>query len=261
MFGWGRGLVPSASIFAAGGLVAGARVARCDDEDEGDYLDPAFEQSFGEREMDFPDEADSVGMDANKVGNSTVGVADLFNVDVGNVARGLAEHQQQLKDTDFLLAAETGQKNQRPWGEKMTFYTGCALLSGGSMGALYGTYDGYVNAKGSSRRIVVNSIFNQAGLLGTKLSNKFGVLALMYSSIGALSSYIRDEDDHITSMGVAALTGAIISRGTPQQRAVTIASTTAGLSIVNWADAYQRENSAKTYARQGRAQRLQRAMQ
>ena len=89
-----------------------------------------------------------------------------------------------------------------------------------------------------------------------RFSNKLGVLALMYSSIGCLMSYLRDEDDNIVSVGAAAVTGAVLSSGSPQARALTVAGTTVGLSAMNYLDAVQRENSARSYARRGRLQAL-----
>ena len=91
--------------------------------------------------------------------------------------------------------------------------------------------------------------------IGTRVSNKFGVMALMYSTIGMMCSYVRDEDDQLTSIGVSALTGAVLSSGPPQSRALTIAGVTASMSAVNFLDSWQRENSARTYARRGRLQR------
>jgi hypothetical protein len=261
-------LVPSAATAAGAGLVGGGlvRVARCEEEqEEGVYLDPALEHDFDDltreaenenlrfagEEGDY-DDHDSEGQERSQ---STVGVADVFNVDVSGVAAGLMKHQKTTENADFIFAAETGQKTQRPWGEKMTFYTGCGLLGGGFVGAMYGTWDGYTNAKGTSRKIVVNSVINQAGLIGTRVSNKFGVMALMYSTIGMMCSYVRDEDDQLTSIGVSALTGAVLSSGPPQSRALTIAGVTASMSAINFLDSWQRENSARTYARRGRLQR------
>ena len=186
MGGWSRAIVPSAGVAMSAGLVAGTTVARCDSEDGGEHFDAAFEKSFSDTDMSFPDEdTNSAGLDEAAAGRtSSVGVADVFNIDMRGVAMGLHQHSEEAKDSDFLLAAETGQKSQRPWGEKMTFYTGCGLLSGGSVGTLYGAVTGYSTAQGSSTRLIANSVINNAGLYGQRLSNKLGVLALMYSTIG-----------------------------------------------------------------------------
>ena len=212
--------------------------------------DPAFEQSFSENtEMQFPGAEDGAGGKPDDK-QKKVGLSDVYNVD-SKVLRGLQKYNEQTDQADFLFAAEQGGKNHRPWGEKMTFYTGCGVLCGGTMGAVYGAYDGIKNAKGSSQRIVINSVANQVGMWGTKASNKLGVAALMYSTLGWLSTYAREEDDHINSVCVAAATGAILSTGVPQTRAIAAATTMGGLSFVNYLDVWNRVRTQRTYARRG----------
>lgn len=208
------------------------------------FTDPAFEESFSESDdMKFPGETS-----ADPTSKGSVGIADVFNIDM-KVMGGLQKYNEQAEQSDFLLAAENGGMNHRPWSEKMTFYTGCGVLAGGTLGGLFGLYDGYSKAQGSSRRIVINSVANQVGMWGAKASNRLGVAALMYSTLGWVSTYGREEDDHLNSLGVAAATGAILSSGSPQQRAIYATVTAGSLSAVNYLDVWNRVRMQQTYSR------------
>lgn len=210
------------------------------------FTDPAFEESFSESDdLKFPGQTS-----ADPTSRGKVGLADVFNVDM-NVMGGLQKYNEQAEKSDFLLAAESGGKRQRPWSEKMTFYTGTGVLAGGTLGGLFGMYDGYTKAQGSSRRIVINSVANQVGMWGTKASNRLGVAALMYSTLGWFSTYAREEDDHLNSLGVAAATGVILSTGSPQARAIYAGVTAGSLSAVNYLDVWNRVRMQQTYSRRG----------
>ena len=214
--------------------------------EEESFKDAAFEESFSEDDdMKFPGDTS-----ANAGAKGSVGIADVFNVDM-NVLGGLQNYNETVAEADFLFAAEHGGKNHRPWGEKMTFYTGCGVLAGGGVGALFGAYDGFKKAKGSSQRIVINSVANQVGMWGTKASNRLGVAALMYSTLGWFSTYAREEDDHLNSLSVAAATGAILSNGSPQTRAMMAVGTATSLSAVNYLDVWNRIRTQRTYTKRG----------
>ena len=214
--------------------------------EEESFKDAAFEESFSESDdMKFPGETS-----ADATSKGSVGIADVFNVDM-KVMGGLQKYNEEADQSDFLLAAEAGGKKHRPWGEKMTFYTGCGVLAGGSLGVLFGMYEGFTKAQGSSKKIIGNSVLNQAQMRGTKASNRLGVAALMYSTLGWFSTYAREEDDHLNSLGVAAATGLALSHGTPQARAIGMVATAGSLSAVNYLDVWNRVRMQQTYSKRG----------
>eukprot|EP01045_Picozoa_sp_COSAG04_P031981 COSAG04_NODE_6112_length_1407_cov_7.259174_2_plen_186_part_01 len=139
--------------------------------------------------MQFPGAEDSAGGKPDDK-QKKVGLSDVYNVD-SKVLRGLQKYNEQTDQADFLFAAEQGGKNHRPWGEKMTFYTGCGVLCGGTMGAVYGAYDGIKNAKGSSQRIVINSVANQVGMWGSITGdNAFGHPFLGAQGVGGFQKTV-----------------------------------------------------------------------
>mmetsp|Transcript_14186 Transcript_14186/g.20888 ORF Transcript_14186/g.20888 Transcript_14186/m.20888 type:complete len:185 (-) Transcript_14186:31-585(-) len=69
----------------------------------------------------------------------------------------------------------------RGLGEKMFCNTGVAYLVGIGLGGGYGLWEGLKAARGKKARLLVNSALNGMGRRGSRVSNAWGVLAVMFT--------------------------------------------------------------------------------
>eukprot|EP00262_Sarcandra_glabra_P012848 TRINITY_DN3397_c2_g1_i1.p1 TRINITY_DN3397_c2_g1~~TRINITY_DN3397_c2_g1_i1.p1 ORF type:complete len:139 (-),score=5.35 TRINITY_DN3397_c2_g1_i1:247-603(-) len=86
----------------------------------------------------------------------------------------------KLPTAPEFLFQEESIVQRRSWGENLTYYTGCAYLSGAIAGAGKGFSDGlkYIE-RGDTWKLCVNRILNASGHTGRKFGNRVGVIGLL----------------------------------------------------------------------------------
>ena len=95
--------------------------------------------------------------------------------------------------------------------EKSFTSIGTAVITGSMLGGAYGFYDGIRQTaqSGMSGKLRRTQIVNYTLKSGGTVSNSLGAIAVIYSSIYVLGSFIREEDDELKSVATGALTGAL----------------------------------------------------
>jgi len=186
--------------------------------------------------------AGGAGSDGDAEASATVSMRDLLSTDNRAAMDGWKKHEGQQQA--FLYGADAQGAAQRPWSDKMVFYTGCSVLAGAGLGGMFGAVEGLRAAKGDSARIRLNSVLNSCGRRGATLSHLLGALSLSYAFAGYMSSFVRDEDDGINSAVVAAAVGGAykVAQG-PQTAGKWAIACAAGFSAANYADVRWRRSA------------------
>ncbi|KAK9691569.1 hypothetical protein RND81_09G205000 [Saponaria officinalis] len=137
----------------------------------------------------------------------------------------------QLPTQPEFLFHEESLRQRRSWGENLTYYTGCGYLSGASLGASKGLFDG-VRAieSGDTFKLRVNRILNSTGSTGRQWGNRVGVIGLMFAGIESGIVYLRDTDDVLNSVAAGLATGALY-KAASGPRAAAIAGAAGGLMV------------------------------
>jgi hypothetical protein len=252
-----------------------------DTDDDREHFDPAFEESFQEEpdtdDTSFPEGFDTTAAGATADGETSgisITAADIFSLNTDKTLRGLQTYQDDTKDSDFVYAAEAGaDMMQREWSGKIQYYTGSGVMVGAITGGLYGSYEAVRQTKGQGWRLIANKVANFGGGRASRVANAMGCLAIMYSSLGYFSTFIRDDavhNDQYNSVAAAAATGLLykstckkvaalptsltippgflqtaLRSGVPKLKYA--AMTTVVFSTINYADILARQGAVKSY--------------
>lgn len=120
---------------------------------------------------------------------------------------------------------------RRSWGENITYYTGCAYLTGAVAGAGTGFVEGIkAREPGDSMKLRVNRVLNASGHTGRKFGNRLGVLGLMYAGLESGIVAVRGSDDIINSVVAGLGTGALF-KAAAGPRSAAVAGAIGGLAV------------------------------
>ncbi|KAG9442872.1 hypothetical protein H6P81_018726 [Aristolochia fimbriata] len=121
-----------------------------------------------------------------------------------------------------FLFEEEAIAQRRSWGENITYYTGCAYLTGAVGGAGKGFFEALKAIEPTDTwKLRVNRILNSSGHTGRKFGNRLGVIGLLYAGFESGIVSYRDNDDVINSVLAGLGTGALFKAASgPRSAAV-----------------------------------------
>ncbi|XP_023768008.1 mitochondrial import inner membrane translocase subunit TIM23-2 [Lactuca sativa] len=110
---------------------------------------------------------------------------------------------------EYLFQEESiAQRSSRR--ENPTYYTGIGYLSGAVVGAGKGLVEGVkASEAGDTMKLRVNQILNASGHVDRTISNRAGVIGLLYTSMESGMVKARDADDIINSVVAGLANGAL----------------------------------------------------
>ncbi|KAJ9179366.1 hypothetical protein P3X46_011162 [Hevea brasiliensis] len=116
----------------------------------------------------------------------------------------------QLPTSPEFLFTEESLHQRRSWGEKLTFYTGSAYLSGSIVGASIGFFSAFKSFEPTDTlKLKVNRILNSSGHSGRAWGNRIGMVGLIYAMMESGVVAVTDRDDVWTSVAAGLGTGAV----------------------------------------------------
>jgi len=135
-----------------------------------------------------------------------------MNVSVFNSGTGTSRLSPYLnldpnvvQEPEFILPE--GASRQRGRFEYAFGSIGGSVLIGAAGGSVAGLYKGIQDTQGQAGKVRRTQILNYVVKRGATAGNALGVMALMYSGLGVLFSWVRDEDDHYNTLAAATATG------------------------------------------------------
>ncbi|KAL5579433.1 hypothetical protein UlMin_011875 [Ulmus minor] len=137
----------------------------------------------------------------------------------------------QLPTSPEFLFVEEARRQHRSWGENLTFYTGCAYLTGAVGGAGTGLVSGVKSFEsGDTLKLRVNRILNSSGHSGRVWGNRLGVIGLLYAGLESGMVSLRDTDDAWNSVAAGLGTGALY-RAARGVRSAAVAGAVGGVLV------------------------------
>ncbi|XP_026473774.1 mitochondrial import inner membrane translocase subunit Tim23-like [Ctenocephalides felis] len=104
-----------------------------------------------------------------------------------------------------------GASRQRGRFELAFSQIGSSCMIGAALGGMAGTYNGLkaTTLLGQTGKLRRTQMLNHIMKQGSATANTLGTIAVMYSGLGVLLSWLRGEDDEINTLGAATATGAL----------------------------------------------------
>ncbi|GLJ53271.1 hypothetical protein SUGI_1135260 [Cryptomeria japonica] len=137
----------------------------------------------------------------------------------------------QIPTTPEFLFQEEAALKRRSFSDNITFYTGCAYLTGAVTGAGVGLVQGVkAGEAGDSLKLRINRVLNGSGHTGRKFGNRLGVIGLLYAGVEGGIVAARGEDDSINSI-LAGLGTGVLFRAAAGIRSAAVAGAIGGLAV------------------------------
>ncbi|WOK99009.1 mitochondrial import inner membrane translocase subunit TIM23-1-like [Canna indica] len=136
-----------------------------------------------------------------------------------------------LPTSPEFLFQEESLAQRRSWGENLTYYTGISYLAGAAAGASVGLRRAVLSAEpGDTMKIRVNRVLNSCGQDGRRISNRVGIVSLMYAGLESGMVAARDTDDWVNSVVAGLGTGALF-KAANGPRSAAVAGAIGGLLV------------------------------
>ena len=137
----------------------------------------------------------------------------------------------QIPTTPEFLFQEEAALKRRSFSDNITYYTGCAYLTGAVGGAGVGLVEGLkAGEAGDSTKLRINRVLNSSGHTGRKFGNRLGVIGLLYAGLESGIVAARGTDDSINSVMAGLGTGALF-RAAAGLRSAAVAGAIGGLAV------------------------------